>query len=493
MSTFPPPLPPTARPKPPGLGAGQKLLISLAIVLTIAITALSIMLIAWTDQATQNGDSQFGVLQDAKQRQEARFEAYQDALAGLPEGTLPSDWSCEANLEALAQGEYVFVLSLADAFFAGGNQLLALDLVEIARQLTAKSDLSELEVSIDPRLHSPAEIEQGLLAFLRASTELATLAAAARNGVYYVEIDPTRSEWDYEDDLPPDRLSPAKLLNFRALLEARWGNADDAVQAYRDSTRFAELIGNDPYLSNYSNRHGIEWRADTALWELLARPDVTEAHLALIQQALTAREDTARLKALIMEDVELAFPRTTREVEVSNPFLERMFSFTGLYDKEKARKTAQTLASLVDKPYSEMKEAVERLDEETDTKYWYLGNATYYARSARAAQLMSTLTQHSVRVAMALKRYKSEHDAYPATLNELLPNYIDAIPIDPITELAIIYMPWDKGYFLFRPTSSIEDVESYEYEGSPYDAEVNYEDYSPGKGYRRQTLWHAKQ
>ncbi|NUM54050.1 MAG: hypothetical protein HUU46_10440 [Candidatus Hydrogenedentes bacterium] len=497
MSTMPPPpLPPTSRPKPPGLGSGQKTLIALAVVVTVALTALSLLFVLWTQRVTTSAEPQFGVLQEAKQRQTDRFDAYKDAVAGLPVGTLPIDWSCERNLKALAEGEFPFVLSLVNAYFSGGYQLHPLDLVEIARTLSAKSELSELESSIDPRTHSPVEIEKGLLSFLRASTELANLATAARNGIYYVEIDPTRSEWDYDygdhGTLPPDRLAPAKLLNFRALLEARWGNVDDAVQAYRDSVLFAELVGGDPYLSNYATRHGIEWRADTALWELTARPDFTDSHLAAIHEALAPRENTSRLKELIIEDVDLAFPRTTSQADVNNPLVERMFSFTGVYNKEKTHETALRLASLVDKPYSEMKEAVERMDEETGSEHWYLGNAAYYARSARASQLMSTQTQHTLRVALALKRYKSERGAYPAALNELLPDNLDAIPTDPITELPIVYMPWEDGYFLFRPTAEIEEAESYAYEESPYDEE-EYEVYSIGEGYRRQTLWHAKQ
>lgn len=494
MATIPPPLPSAYRPKPPGMGSGQKALVALAIVISIALVASFAALIWWVPFDAERSEPESGFVHEAKQRQAARLAAHRDALAKLPPGTLPADWSCEDNIDAFAENDNAFAVSLADAFFEGGNQFLPLDCVELARTFRAKYRLTDFEKSIDPRTHTPDEMEKALLEFLRGSADLKNMAAAAGNGLYYVESDPTVPEWDlYDGDGRPEPLAPARLLNVRALLEARWGTVDDAVQSYLDAVRFAELVGSEPYLSNYWRRYQIEWFADMALWELLVRTDVIEDHIAAIESALTSREDTGRLKELAIEDVELAFARTMGEVTVNNTFLERMFSIVGAYDETKTRETAQRLAALIDAPYAELDEAVSNLDDQPDAEFLGLGNTPRNVRSARRLQLLSTLTRPLIGVVLALKQYKAEHGAYPAVLDELMPNYIYGLPNDPVTLLPTEYMTWDNGYFLFRTLQQDADSDSqYDF---LYGEDVfeDSETFSSKAGYRRPTLWHARQ
>ena len=38
-----------------------------------------------------------------------------------------------------------------------------------------------------------------------------------------------------------------------------------------------------------------------------------------------------------------------------------------------------------------------------------------------------------LRIAIALKRYESTHGTYPATLEDLVPTYLEEVPLDPFT------------------------------------------------------------
>ena len=60
-------------------------------------------------------------------------------------------------------------------------------------------------------------------------------------------------------------------------------------------------------------------------------------------------------------------------------------------------------------------------------------------------------------VALALAAFKGDHHAYPATLAELSPGYLRAIPIDLFSEKPLIYSPTAKGYKLYSVSSNIVD------------------------------------
>jgi len=52
----------------------------------------------------------------------------------------------------------------------------------------------------------------------------------------------------------------------------------------------------------------------------------------------------------------------------------------------------------------------------------------------------------ALRVALALKDYKKAHGAYPGTLDALVPDLLDAVPIDPFSGLPIQYVRSGDGY-----------------------------------------------
>lgn len=486
MSTVPPPLPPTGRSKSSGLSIGQKILIGLAMVLTIAITALSIVFVAWSQQAVRNEDSQFQEFEKAKQRQAKRLAEYNSALARLPKGTLPGDWSSTKALRAFDSADLSLIRDLAEMYFAGGNRFMPLDLVHVARTIDCDPNATEFAKSIRPGTVTPGDIEQRVLTYLRESQTVDELCLAIRNGIYYVNIDPVKASWDqdYGENGVPERYGPAMVLALRAQLEVRWGELAPAIQAYTDAVQFAELLGNDPHLSCHELRYQVEWRADTALWEMTQRWDLPDDALQQIQVALARRADTKRLKDVIHEDIELEFPRAFGADQLDdNPFVSPIARMIGAYDPEKSHHIATTLASFTDKPYSEMRDFVDQIM--SDGGRNILGDVPYSALYARQQQLRTTMTADALQLALALKRFKTANGSYPPALDALVPDIVAEIPNDPVTGIGIDYLPWEDGYFLFVPDGADDDDDDYAYAYDDYDDEDYY-------GYTRDMLWHAE-
>ena len=53
------------------------------------------------------------------------------------------------------------------------------------------------------------------------------------------------------------------------------------------------------------------------------------------------------------------------------------------------------------------------------------------------------------RTVIALARYKAEHNAYPETVDALVPAYCDAIGMDPFGSEALVYHREEDGFILY--------------------------------------------
>jgi hypothetical protein len=54
-----------------------------------------------------------------------------------------------------------------------------------------------------------------------------------------------------------------------------------------------------------------------------------------------------------------------------------------------------------------------------------------------------------VRTDVALHLYRLQRSSYPARLEDLVPQYLDSVPIDPFSEKALIYKPQTNSYLLY--------------------------------------------
>jgi hypothetical protein len=83
--------------------------------------------------------------------------------------------------------------------------------------------------------------------------------------------------------------------------------------------------------------------------------------------------------------------------------------------------------------------------------YWdgFAGSASREARCL--ANLRLALT------AVALEQFRAAHDQYPASLSDLTPNYLNAIPTDPFDGQPLRYRQQGKGYVLYSIGPDLKD------------------------------------
>jgi hypothetical protein len=76
---------------------------------------------------------------------------------------------------------------------------------------------------------------------------------------------------------------------------------------------------------------------------------------------------------------------------------------------------------------------------------------------AEARLTGARMQTHLAEVALALAAFKADHNAYPATLAELSPTYLPAVPLDAFVENPLIYVRTANGYTLYSLGPNMKD------------------------------------
>ena len=111
-------------------------------------------------------------------------------------------------------------------------------------------------------------------------------------------------------------------------------------------------------------------------------------------------------------------------------------------------------------PYYQAKRKFDKLNKErSDVSSYYL---------LTRCVLPSTITSHishseiearmsNARFALALKIYKSKHGKYPDSLNALIPDILESLPLDPFSGKDFIYRKKNEGFIVYSVGQNLID------------------------------------
>jgi hypothetical protein len=85
--------------------------------------------------------------------------------------------------------------------------------------------------------------------------------------------------------------------------------------------------------------------------------------------------------------------------------------------------------------------------------------AIYLPALAGVAQAFArdAATLRTAHAALAIERYRLDHGALPETLDDLVPDYLDAVPEDPFDGAPIRYRRTEPGYVLYSVYTDLKD------------------------------------
>jgi hypothetical protein len=180
-----------------------------------------------------------------------------------------ADSRLEAELAAIRErGEPMRLTEMAPPPIPD-EENAAIPLAEVVDLL--KDDTMEEGEAVDALFEAPFDAGEETAALVRAyvdrnSEALAKIEEAARRPACH---------FDFEAMVMP-LIDGGKLLVARALLHARDGGIDAAVEDLRSAVRMARLTGSDPVVILFLSRIAVEARALSALEEVLRRHALSE-------------------------------------------------------------------------------------------------------------------------------------------------------------------------------------------------------------------------
>lgn len=87
----------------------------------------------------------------------------------------------------------------------------------------------------------------------------------------------------------------------------------------------------------------------------------------------------------------------------------------------------------------------------------YLGILVPALSMVHRVEVRTIANDRNTLAAMAVERYRLKHDRLPNTLAELVPTYLDAVPIDPFDGQPVRYRQTDNGFVVYSIGSNLKD------------------------------------
>jgi len=301
------------------------------------------------------------------------------------------------------------------------------------------------------------EIQEGLLFYL---TRVAPALEEMRRGLAaeYFLLPDVESSYKY---WPRAELSQ---LAYVLVAQAKWyeenGNYAEAMANYLDAVKLGRVVSSHDPLSCVYEGAAIQDVALKALNRSLDEYDDTE----LLRDASNTLEKIAKEERPLRDHLEFEIRLMDRTMSGGPDSLSRLDTCgldptqsyivhiplvgQGLDTLIRRARLLQfnwkignyynQCLEAVDKPYGEVARSYPKAPDDCvgrDVLYWIKATPP-----VKAAQQVNLAVSRGTLLAIALRLYRIEHGEYPETLDSLVPGYLDALPLDPFTERAFIYM-----------------------------------------------------
>lgn len=325
------------------------------------------------------------------------------------------------------------------------------------------ADLPELDASL------PAEMKAAIADCLQTNAAaLALLHQAANFRECRYPVDLTQG---FSASLQPltKLRGVARILMLEAVMSAEEEQADRAQRALLDGLALGSSLRQEPIIISRLVAIAIQGHMVTGLEQDLNRGSFTEEQLAKLMAALAdAERDPGMARALIGERAFGGgfFEKVrTGKLTASELFpfdrprgaagLAWLYHFSGLAAREEIhyfKMLGDYIAAAKRAPSERMAAAqvTTQYIEETLPRYYILCRLLLPALGTAITKDVENFARLEVaRAALAAQRYRLANGKLPAALEELVPAFLDAGPVDPFDGQPLRFKPLATGFVVY--------------------------------------------
>lgn len=321
----------------------------------------------------------------------------------------------------------------------------------------------------------PESMAEAVAEFLAANEKCLALLHEAAG------IENCRFDYDYQKGMPPfsELRGCAQLLKLAAVNHAQKGDVAAAVSSIEDLLRMSDSLRDEPRLISYFVQSAYAGLGVRSLERALSLTAFTDSQLRELDDALAVtagRIDLARALALercavidCIRDPSLVEPSKIGSAIFKLPGVQSQ----GIIDMLDHLGDCIQAAGLQG-PQRQMrfKEIEARL---SGLSHLHLAAKIMAPPLARTSQLDARVHAHLDlgRTAGAIERYRLAKGKLPEQLPDLVPAYLEQVPVDPFDGQPIRYRRTEPGYVLWSIMEDGQDNGGKEREdvgrGEPYD------------------------
>ena len=307
----------------------------------------------------------------------------------------------------------------------------------------------------------PEEMKENIWTYLKENKDALDLLheAAAMEQCRY-PIDMRMGPATLLPHLAPLRHG-ARLLKLEAILHAEEGRADEAAESVIASLGLARSLSKEPILISQLVRIACLALTCSSLEYALNRVPLAEEPLARLSKALVEAEDPEGLTRAFVGERAQGADMFTRSGQIGPTFVLPGPAFlalktTGLLDAD-FKHYLEIMNDCVEAtrvPVEERQAAFEAVDVEKKVrnlpKYCFLTHMLVPALARAETEFTKSFARlRTARAAVAVEQYRLAKGLLPETLEDLTPEYLDAVPLDPFDGKPLRYKKLEKGYVVY--------------------------------------------
>lgn len=309
---------------------------------------------------------------------------------------------------------------------------------------------------LDPGVRAAVE---GFLAENAESLELLHRAASCTEARYTVDY---AEPYDTHFERFGQAGVGAALLALEAVLAAEAGYTDKALSGLEDCLRFVETLAGDPVMSAQDERYWAQHNVLQVLNRILNRHALTDEQLSRIAALLQNVENNdtyyrgiagwrcngeAMIDQWIQYNEDLGLGHPVEYLRLRLGFVER----DRRWFLECMDAVLEACRAPVDERFDriEATRAVIRRRPMFTSDYYGGPMLTEDNCEFFQGHLWAFARLRCARAALAVERYRLAHGALPETLDDLVPEYLKGVPLDPFAKAPLKYLRKDGGYSVY--------------------------------------------
>ena len=305
-----------------------------------------------------------------------------------------------------------------------------------------------------------------LMALGKFDSDLEAMNAACRRPYSRFPIDYSKGTDAIRHHVPIVQ-GIAGVVQLRALASLSVGRSGDALRDLQLIFRFAEALGQEPFIISHQGRSSLLGSAIQIIWEGLAARRWSGEHLAQLEAQLGKLDLLSDYQTVVRGEVFLQIGAWERFRSVLQGTAEpepspwpkrwpalRLFYPPGWTFHRQIRiyRASETLLGTLAGPkqgavsFEEMREVWDSIEKNAaffgnrGLRYTFEGVAFEYLRTQTALNL--------ARIACGLERFRQAHGEYPDRLDALVPPYLVQVPGDVVNGEPMTYQRTDTGEFV---------------------------------------------